>query len=262
MRVWGRWITAVVLSSFVVLAAPVPAAAQEEVRVTSAHEKTLVFGFGYDFMPGVELINVPAVLRTVPTHPSDGAQRMRTIPGDSVSTPPWHMLTMSLGLQVRIASKLRARVGALLGAAQQSNEGPSEWDGIQEWGQFVNSAARGTGTSLVFYGLTRSRLVPGGYAELQLGSATSGLLLGYEASSIGVTLRQGWDRYDRLETYKEIESRQTFYHPYAGFAFGIAGNAQFRFKAGPVTGQRSFDGVPVTSSGKAYRLTASVITGF
>ncbi len=154
---------------------------------------------------------IPETLRTVPTHPDDGYPpgTQWTIPTASFTTDK---PTISPQGFVSIAPqytlwRFTARAGVRIIPGQDvPSEKPTAGAAIPEINQ-EGTSDRGYGESLVYYFLywqsrnaTRTR--PFGELELRLNRFVS-LIGGYgkTASTEGIALENGWDRYDAFQTH-------------------------------------------------------------
>lgn len=169
------------------------------------------WGLNSSFFGGVAgmVENVPADLRTVPSHEGDAwiygkTQVLRTIPFSSIEPNPLtNLSSFFIGPEVTFF-RLRIRTGinfSWTGRLEQgrtkSNEGAT---------REVNQHGlpnRGSGTSLVYYNMyVKSTLIPGWFGEAGVSLTRNfSVVGGWGLNNFNLEIESGYDRYGSLETY-------------------------------------------------------------
>lgn len=178
----------------------------------STTAKKSILGLRFDIlsfrlMPSLtdKVSNVPEFIRQVPIHKDDiGAGRIRTIPFDSLNPGFLTTFNPSVGPELNLGRiKIIGGVGLSLPITPRA--GKKNSGSTREISQRGNNSARGTGTALVFYSLEKTIrwLHPKWFGELEFGvNKRLALFGGYAQSYNSTEFRSGWDRYNRLQTFK------------------------------------------------------------
>lgn len=173
----------------------------------------ITLGVSYESAPA-STVSLPTELRSVGTNPADGSVRTRLIPDTSVTLPAAHLINYSVAPQVRFGP-IALRGGFMFITPGSTTDNADRFEGVIEWGQFVNNRNRGTGTSLVFVRMKRSRLSYGPFVEAELGNPVIGAFVGYRNLHYDMVHESGWDRYDQLEVANTdkggIETGDTYF---------------------------------------------------
>jgi hypothetical protein len=175
-----------------------------EVPDPTTKKNHFFMSIGYDTAVPMQVVDIPYWARTVETHRDDaniGYQRMRRIPYKDARTAYDNRFFLAMGGDHWFGNYFLLRYGGFASFFTDIDKKKPGNENIREWGQFVDNNHRGAGTSLVFYRIVPSALVPGMFVELnaKLFSGTPAFIVGYGGSYGGLNIQTGWDRFDKLE---------------------------------------------------------------
>ena len=181
-------------------------------------QKNRKVGFGFevrflnvDISSGrLEVDNIPKSMRTVPIHKDDGylgSGRDVVVPSDRIK--PGLLLSYApvLAPEITFSDRLTLRGGAVVSVGILPTASASNHGTTREVHQYDSGTERGVGTSFVYYAVTASQRPHFGWlAESEL-SVTESLSVigGYESSGNSLKINTGWDRYNKLQTYKNYD---------------------------------------------------------
>lgn len=157
----------------------------------------------------IEVSNIPALMRQVPVHKDDGylglPGKIISIPADKIKTTFYISYNPSFAPEIQLW-RFRLRGGLNLNVPILPRAIKANYGSTREIHQYDSGTSRGEGTSLVYYAVVASPMPKIGWLGETAYCFNDGtaLVAGYAVSRYDLQIRNGWDRFNSLETHNKF----------------------------------------------------------
>ncbi|MDP3953883.1 MAG: hypothetical protein Q8Q06_00515 [bacterium] len=161
----------------------------------------------FDLLPDInyDIKNAPEYIRQIPIHKDDGgAGKIRTIPFDSLDPGFLKTFNPLFGPEFTVG-KVKFFMGAGFSMPVTPRAMKKNSRSTREISQRNDNSNRGIGTALVFYAFEKNTVwvMPRLNSEIEFKTSRRWRpIIGGSLSRYNTRIQSGWDRYNKLRTYK------------------------------------------------------------